>query len=446
MKKKYDVIIIGGGPSGSTAATTLTQKGVDCVVFEKEHFPRPHVGESLLPFCYHLLEDLGVLEEVRANSFPKPGARFLNSTGDQYSNYCFTHYIDGPSAISAHVDRATYDKILLDNSKRTGATVMEGTRVKKVTFTDDGVVVDVHQEGEDRTYEADFLLDASGQHSFLGRRTKKKEKMENLDRTAMSAHWKGGKLLGGLAEGIQQIIHLGGDKQGWIWAIPLTDGRLSLGVVLNSAYFREQKERFGNDPNWYAELYKEELMQSPFVQQLIGEAELGGPVNLNGDYSYKVTEKYGDRFALVGDAGTFIDPIFATGVYLAMKSSLLVAGTLGDHFGKPELHDKLEETYGKIAGAYRLIERLIRNYYNPTTLNFHEFDHQYEKTDSAIALMHHILAGDFFDKYDHYDGFLTKLENTKTFERYKNLVYDRIELEQMTCATTRHKPAEMVPA
>ena len=130
MSNKYDIAIIGGGPAGSTAANLLSKNGFSCVLFEKEIFPRPHVGESLLPFCYELFQDLGILEQVRAMSVPKPGVRFLDAKGESFSNYCFSNYISGPSAISSHVDRADFDKLLLDSAQEKGAHILEGTKVK----------------------------------------------------------------------------------------------------------------------------------------------------------------------------------------------------------------------------------------------------------------------------------------------------------------------------
>jgi flavin-dependent dehydrogenase len=423
--KSYDVIIIGGGPAGSTAATLLTRKGLKCIVFEKEHFPRPHVGESLLPFCYDLLKELGLLEKVQALGVAKPGARFLDASNQSYSNYCFANHIEGPAALSSHVNRAHFDKLLLDNSKSEGAEVMEGAKVKSVDIHAEGVTVSIDRTGKKETCEGAFLIDASGQNTFLASKLKTKKKIENLERTAVSTHWKGANLIDGLEEGIQQIVYLGGEKKGWIWCIPIAEDTMSIGVVADSNYIKRQKEKLKDSDDWQKSFYLNELKETDYVQSVIDNAEIVGSINVNGNYSYKVEQKFGDRFAMIGDSGTFIDPIFATGVFLAMKSAFLVSATVGDAFGKEHLPEALSRTYDSINGAYRLIERLIKQYYK---INGH-----FEKTDSAIGLMHHILAGDFFDKYEMYDQFLSKLENAKTFARYKNLVYKRNEVDHLSC-------------
>lgn len=434
IENKYDIAIIGGGPAGSTAANLLSSNGFSCVLFEKEIFPRPHVGESLLPFCYDLFKDLGIIEKVKAMSVPKPGVRFLDAKGESFSNYCFSHYISGPSAISDHVDRADFDKLLLDSAKEKGANVLEGTKVKTVNINDEGVDISVLKDKETYSYHADFLIDASGQSTFMAKRLRHKEKIENLDRTAFSAHWHGGKMIDGLQEGIQQIAYVGEEKKGWIWIIPISRDRLSLGVVLNSSYVKRQKEQYTSIKDWHEQFYLDELMSIPYAKEILSDATRASQVNINGNYSYRVSQKYGDKYALIGDSGTFIDPIFATGVFLAMKSSFLISKAIIKNQKTNLKNIDLKEAYTSINGAYALIERLIQQYYNPKSINFHEIDGHYEKTNSAVGLMHHILAGDFFDNFGKYDAFLTKLENEKHFARYKNLVYSQKTLEGITCA------------
>jgi len=430
---KYDVAIIGGGPAGATAATQLAKAGLHCILFEKEIFPRPHVGESLLPFCYDLLQELGVLAEVQNTSFIKPGVRFVNADASLYSNYCFGNRIDGPSANALHVNRAKFDKILLDNAKDAGCQVHEGTKVKSISIEKDFVEVAVDRESNEYKIECSFLLDASGQGSFLTSRMKQKQKIENLDRTAFWGHWKGIRLTPELEEGIQQIVYIGGEQIGWIWCIPLPDDILSIGCVLDNTYVKKRKADFTTAETWQKAFYLSEIVKPPYVRKLIEGATLDSRVEVIGNYSYKSATKFGSRYAMIGDAAAFIDPIFSTGVFLAMKSAILISNTLIRNLKSDRIEQELDKTYSSINGAYRLIERLIQQYYNPTSINFYEINDHYQKTDSAIGLMHHLLAGDIFERYDVYDDFLSKLENEKTFKRYKNLIYKREELDKASC-------------
>ena len=241
--KKYDVIVIGGGPAGSTAATLLAKNGHSVLVLEKAKFPRDHVGESLLPFCYPLFEKLGVLDEKKKMYVRKPGVRFLDTDGNHYTTWCFGHVLHGPDSLSFHVPRGVFDQMLLENSRKYGATVQEETKVTRVDLDDPDRGVEVTATkagGATETYYARFLLDASGRDTFMANRNGWKKPHPQLNRTAFSTHWMGGNQLGGIAEGLLQILYLGGEKQGWTWIIPILEGRLSVGVVLNDSYIREQ--------------------------------------------------------------------------------------------------------------------------------------------------------------------------------------------------------------
>ena len=170
MKKIQDVVVIGGGPAGSTVASYLAKKGHSVTVLEKEKFPRIHVGESLLPFCYSLFEELGVLDQMKKRFVRKPTVRFISSDGKTSTNWCFNHVIKDESYLSFQVERSEFDTILLENSRKCGVTVKEQTRVRKVDFDSDGDTFQVYASGangEEEMYRARFLIDASGRSSFL---------------------------------------------------------------------------------------------------------------------------------------------------------------------------------------------------------------------------------------------------------------------------------------
>ncbi len=437
-----DVIVIGGGPAGSTAASFLAMKGRRVTVLEKEKFPREHVGESLLPFCFDLLEELGVVDQLEQSFVRKPGVRFIDIDGKNATTWCFGHVLEGPKALSFHVIRAHFDDILLRNSARHGATVHEQTRVRDVDLDGDAVEIRATDpDGGEQTLRARFLIDASGRDTFMLRRRKWKVPHEELDRAALSTHWEGARFTEGLEEGLLQIVYLGGDKLGWIWVIPVTETRSSIGVVLNHAYIRDQKARLKarGIEDWQTALYRQELRSSGYVREVIDGAEIAQPLMFNGDYSYLATRKFGRNFSIVGDAATFIDPILASGVFLSMNSARLVAEAVDRKLEAPgeEGDAALAGAYDQIDGAYRLVDKAIRFFYNPSSINFAQAGSAAElihnRHEHALAAGHYLLAGDFFENHRRYHDFIDLLQEPGMFTKYNDLVLEKRKFQGTSC-------------
>ncbi len=437
-----DIVIIGGGPAGSTAATLLARKGYRVTLFEKEKFPREHVGESLLPFCYTLFDTLGVREEMARRFVRKPGVRFVNQDAVLHTTWCFGHVINDPSSLSFQVIRSEFDQILLDNARRNGVEAMEGTGVTEANVGDDGSPVSVvarGSNGDSIRVDARFLIDASGRDTFLGSRMGARTKNPDLDRTALWSHWTGATLLHGLEEGLSVIIYIGDDKKGWIWAFPLGPGRVTVGVVLDNAYIRAQRSKERRD--WALDLYMREIFSSAVIRRVLAEATLSRPVAINGDYSYAVARKYGQKFALIGDAHRFIDPIFSSGIFLSMKSAKIASDAVDEVLRSPGADGApLDAAYRSINGAYEFVHKLIKLFYNPHALTWAQLggrDEVHKRHETAVAAGHYILAGDFFEQHQRYNEFFDLLQNPRHFEKYKAMVIDRKEFQVDTCAARR---------
>lgn len=440
-----DVLVIGGGPAGSTMASFLTKKGYDVTVLERDRFPREHVGESMLPFCYRVFEELGVLETMKERFVRKPGVRFIDVDGSTNTAWCFNRHIDDESNLSFQVIRSEFDELLLKHSESLGATVHQETRVMDAQFGDDEVFVSAAMsDGSTEEYTARFVVDASGRDTFMSNRLGTKTAHKELERTAVSCtNWKGAIFKDTLEQGLIQIVYLGGEKQGWIWCIPLGTDRISVGVVMNTAYYRSQRARLkaeGHD-NWQLALYLEEIETAPFTREILANAEMVHGLNINGDYSYVCHKKWDENFALVGDASAFIDPTFSTGVYMAMKSAQIASDAVDVRLrkGVDEGERAFKEAYERITGAYDLIDKLIRLFYTPESINFAQlsaagdaFD-DFEHYRNAMSTYHFLISGDYFDRPAYYSEVVESLRDEKMFSRYKKTVLDRPALNTMSC-------------
>jgi flavin-dependent dehydrogenase len=438
-----DVVVVGGGPAGSTAATLLARKGYDVVLFERERFPRDHVGESMLPFCYPLFEDLGVLPQLR-KSFPrKPGVRFIHRDGIASTSWCFRHVIPDESYLSFQVNRSEFDQILLENTRANGAEVREETRVGSIDISDpDRVAVETTSaDGTNETHRARFVVDASGRDAFIGTKNGWRKPREELDRTALWSHWTGVRMIGGLEEGLSLIIYMGEEKKGWIWVFPLTEDRITAGVVMNNSYIRDQRRLLAQrgSTDWKQDLTMQELLFSPFVASLLEGAQQALPILVNGNYSYEVKNHYGSNYAMVGDARGFIDPIFSSGVFLSIKTSYLVSDAVDLRLKSvPTAEEEMARAYTKVTGAYNFVHRMIRLFYNPHAVTWAQVGEEGEvhrAHQSAMAAGHFMLSGGFFEDHERFNRFFTLLEDPKQFHRYAKMVIERPDYNDTSCHT-----------
>jgi flavin-dependent dehydrogenase len=317
----YDVAIIGGGPAGSTAATLLARAGRRVIVLEREKFPRFHIGESLLPFSTKTFDRLGVREKLDRTFLPKFGGEIVAACGSKGVKFYFKDGFRARRDRAYQVTRSEFDKLLLDHSRENGAEVREETTVKNITFENDRAKIDIEMPAGTRsTIEARYLLDCSGRQTMLGSFFKFKKMYDHLQKFSVFAHYENVDR----AEGIDgTLIRMVRGLDRWFWMIPLTTTRMSIGVVLDTATFRAMKL----SPEATLEKC---IGEQPMVLERMKRAERVSPVYSAGDYSYRNAKLFGDRWLLAGDAAGFIDPVFSSGVFLAIMSAEKAADTLDE--------------------------------------------------------------------------------------------------------------------
>jgi len=322
LHDRSDVLIIGGGPGGSTAATMLVEKGYRVTLLEKARHPRFHIGESLLPANLPLFEKLGVAEEIRAVGLQKWGAEFVSPWHAARTQiFEFAEAWDKSMPFAYQVRRSQFDEILIRRAATCGARVIEGCRARDVEFLPDkSVRVQAeHEDGRKESFEARFVIDASGRDTFLGNRLNTKQRDRKHNSSAMYAHFKNAHRHEDCKRAGNITIYW--FEHGWIWLIPLADGATSIGTVVWPHYMKSRKKPL-------REFFLETIAMSPPLQERLKNAELISDVEATGNYSYCCERSSGENFLLVGDAFTFIDPMFSSVVMLAMTTAATACDTV----------------------------------------------------------------------------------------------------------------------
>jgi flavin-dependent dehydrogenase len=381
------VIVAGGGPAGATAATILAMNGVDVLLLEKEEFPRFHIGESLMTETWWPLDRLGLIDWLTESAFPrKHSVQFISETGRTSRPFYFFETNKHESAVTWQVDRATFDAKLVDNARDKGAEISTSTEVRRVLFDGDRVIgVRARRGDQEIEIPCDVFVDATGLGSLLARQLGLLRMDPKLRKASIFAHYRGGHRDEGKDEGATLIIQTPVNR-GWFWSIPLSDDRVSIGVV--GAPDKLLKGR-GNPEQVLAE----EIEACPTVRDRLAGAELCSDVRVVSDFSYRATRCAGDGWVLVGDAFGFIDPVYSTGVFLALKSGELAADTIASGLELGKLDGAQLGSFGpEFATGMEAMRKLVYAFYTPG-FSFANFVRQHPEHRERLV---DLLTGNVF--------------------------------------------------
>jgi flavin-dependent dehydrogenase len=381
-----DVIVIGGGPAGSTAAALLARQGRDVLLVEKATHPRFHIGESLLPANGPLFDRLGLREQVEAIGMRKHGVEFVSPQHAHRSQVDFADAWDKSMPYAWQVRRSELDELLFRHAAACGARTLEGCQVQQVAFDNEGASLQARQaDGTLRALRARFVIDASGRDTLLARQRGAKQKNPRHDSAALYAHFRGARRLPGAQEGNISIFWF---QHGWFWFIPLADGCTSVGAVCWPYYLKSRSKPL-------QEFFFDTIALAPALAERLQAAELvAGTLEATGNYSYGASHASGDRYLMLGDAYAFIDPVFSSGVYLAMASA----------FAGVELVEARLDRPRQAAAARRRFEAHMRRgprefswfIYRMTNPTLREMFMHPRDLLGAKAAVTSMLAGDIF--------------------------------------------------
>lgn len=384
-----DVIVVGGGPAGATAATLVAQQGYSVTLFERERFPRYHIGESLIPETFWVLERLQMLDKLRKSHFVKKhSVQFITDRGVLSEPFYFADNKPHESSQTWQVLRSEFDQMMLENAAEQGVTVHEGVRVLDVIFEGTravGVRVQ-NEEGQQREMRASVVVDAAGQSNLLMDRLGLREWDPELKKAAIWTYYQGAQRGSGRDEGATLVMQIE-EKKGWFWYIPLQNDTVSVGVVADFEYLFNDRGTKDIET-----IFLEEVARCPGLIPRVATANRVAPVKAAKEYSYRSTQVAGDGWVMVGDAFGFLDPLYSSGVLLAFKSAALAADAICDGLRSGDTSGKRLGAWGEdyIKGMERM-RRLVCEFYDG--MSFGKLVKRHPHLKGTITDM---LIGDIF--------------------------------------------------
>jgi flavin-dependent dehydrogenase len=357
---QYDVVIVGGGPAGATAAALLAEKGRKVLVLEKDKFPRYQIGESLLPYCYFTLERLGLVDRMKSGPFQRKHAvQFVTTEGRRSTPFYFSKHFDHEASTTWQVLRSEFDQMLLDNAREKGAEVREETQAHDFIRTDGRVVgvVASRKDGERFELRAPMIIDASGRQALAINRNNWRRWEPGLNKTAVWTYYKGVERDEGRDEGTTTIAYL--PDKGWFWYIPMQDDLLSVGVVA-------ERDALFRDTNKLSEIFDREAAVNPWIEERLATGRQLGKYYVTKEYSYRSEHCAEDGLVLVGDAFLFLDPVFSSGVYFALRSGELAADAVGRALEENDVSaGRFSEYFERMDREVEPMRKLVYAFYSP---------------------------------------------------------------------------------
>ena len=391
----YDVIVMGGGPAGSTVASILSREGRKVILFEKEVFPRHHIGESLMTDTYFTFQRMGILEKLKQSPFVrKYSVQFANQSGRESRPFYFFEANHHESAVTWQVTRAAFDKLLIEHAAEQGATVHQGTPIKQVLFEGDRAVgvEAMMPNGTVQKVYAKVVVDATGQSAILSNKFRWRVRDPKLKKAVLYSYYKGAHREPDLNGGATLVLRTDRGSGGWFWYIPLENDITSVGVVADPDYLVKGR---GRD---LAKIFHEEVEKCEACRRRVAGAERVDKIYSILDYSYRSERCAGDGFILIGDAYGFLDPIYSSGVLLALKMAELAADAIHDAFANNDFSgERLGQFQPKLDRGIESMRKLVHAFYSDD-FSFSGFLQKYP--DQRVNIINLLIGNVFRDGVD----------------------------------------------